>query len=103
MSYLWSQQDLWARVDHDSEGVQDWAVERLMDMYPESEAELLLKIPDLPPRTVNRMLSRGTGEVWPARLLDIYDQVDNPQHKAGIAARLMRHGHDVPIAPCGCH
>ena len=99
MSYLWSQKDLWRRVEHDSEDVQDWAVERLLDMYPESEAELLLKIPDLPSKTVNRLLSRGTGEVCPAGLLDIYAQVDNPQHKAGIAALLIRHGHDVPVAP----
>jgi hypothetical protein len=68
-------------------------------MYPESEAELLLKIPDLPSMTVNRLLSRGTGEVCPAGLLDIYAQVDNLQHKAGVAARLIRHGHDVPVAP----
>ena len=47
-------------------------MERLLDMYPESEAELLLKIPDLPPKTVNRLLSRGTGEVYPVGLLDIY-------------------------------
>jgi hypothetical protein len=99
MSYLWSQKDLWMRVEHDSEDVQDWAVERLLDMYPESEAELLLKIPDLPSKTVNRLLSRGTGEVCPAGLLDIYTQVENPQHKAGVAALLIRHGHDVPVAP----
>ena len=99
MSYLWSQQDLWARVEHDSEDVQDWAVERLLDMYPESEAQLLLNIPDLPSKTVNRLLSRGTGEVCPAGLLDIYAQVDNPQHKAGVAALLIRHGHDLPVAP----
>jgi hypothetical protein len=99
MSYLWSQKDLWMRVEHDSEDVQDWAVERLLDMYPESEAELLLKIPDLPSKTVNQLLSRGTGEVCPAGLLDIYAQVENPRHKAGVAALLIRHGHDVPVAP----
>src|SRR5688500_15671834 len=65
----------------------------------ESEAELLLKIPDLPSKTVNRLLSRRTGEACPAGLLDIYAQADNPRHKAGVAALLIRHGHDVPVAP----
>ncbi|WP_089720797.1 hypothetical protein [Candidatus Entotheonella palauensis] len=99
MSYLWSQQDLWARVEHDAEDIRDWAVERLLDMYPESEADLLLKIPDLPSKTVTRILSRGSGEVCPAGLLDIYAHIDNPRHKAGVAARLICHGHDVPVAP----
>lgn len=99
MSYLWSQKDLWRRVEHDSEDVRDWAVERLLDMYPESEADLLLKLPALPSKTVNRLLSRATGAVCPAGLLDLYAQVDTPPHKAGIAALLIRHGHDVPVAP----
>ncbi len=99
MPYLWRQQDLWARVEHDAEDIRDWAVKRLLDMYPESEADLLLKIPDLPSKTVGHILSRESGDVCPAGLLDIYTQVDNPQHKAGIAARLICHGHDVPLAP----
>ena len=99
MSYLWSQQALWTRVEHGAEDIRDWAVDRLLDMYPESESDLLLKIPDLPSKTITHLLSRGTGEVCPVGLLDIYTQVENPRHKASVAARLIRHGHDISVAP----
>jgi hypothetical protein len=56
MPYLWSREALWSLLKHRSEDVQEWAVSRLLDLYPEAEADLLSVLPYTTPAVATRIL-----------------------------------------------
>jgi tetratricopeptide (TPR) repeat protein len=87
---------LWSLLKHRSEDVRDWALTRLLDLYPEAQADLLQTLPQATSEAASSILSRFQGVECPPELHTFFQRTTVPFLKARAAALLIRAGHELP-------
>ena len=97
MPYLWSREALWSLLKHRSEDVQEWAVSRLLDLYPEAEADLLRVLPYTTPAVATRILPHIQGHSCPPSLVEFFQRTKQPHLKARAAVLLLRSGYALSM------
>ncbi len=92
MDYIWSRDDLWARLLNDSEDVQAWAAMRLFELYPDMAHELPPLLPQLKSAAASVVLSYASYRDCPPEITTFFDQTSEPEFKAAAAALMIRFG-----------
>jgi tetratricopeptide (TPR) repeat protein len=98
MPYIWDRDTLWSLRQHRSKDVQEWAVMRLLELYPEVEADLLRTLPHTSPELASTILSRVRGVACPSEVYTFLQRAPTPFLKARAAALLVRAGHEIPAS-----
>ena len=78
MSYIWDRDTLWSLFKHRSAEVREWAVTRLLELYPEVEADLLRTLPHTPPELASTILSRVQGVICPSEVNTFLQRTTTP-------------------------
>lgn len=92
MDYIWSRDDLWTRLLHDSEDVQPWAAMRLFELYPDVAHELPPLLPQFKPTAASLVLTYTSYRDCPPEIATFFEQTSDPDLKAAAAAMMIRFG-----------
>ncbi len=95
MPYIWDRETLWSLLQHRDEEIQDWAVSRLLALYPEATADLVELLPRVSSSMASIILMHTQGEMSPPSLQTAWHTSANPYLKARVAALLLRAGHTL--------
>jgi len=92
---MWDRDTLWSLLQHHDEEIQDWAVARLLALYPEATADLGELLPRVSASMASMIVMHTQGETFPPCLQAAWHTSTNPYLRARVAALLLRAGHTL--------
>lgn len=56
MRFIWTREVIEGLLEHPSEDVQEWAISRILDLYPDLSERVIGLLPSVPARTASFIL-----------------------------------------------